>query len=82
MYTFCNLYKISKQSWSFFPQIVYFNWGKGQPYPHKDGQDCVEIGSSRFEDGKWEDIQCIYEMKFICEKPGTASTKGIVAIKV
>ncbi|GFN83274.1 macrophage mannose receptor 1 [Plakobranchus ocellatus] len=55
--------------------IIYTHWGPGQPSNHqtaghKEGQDCVEIGSQKYKT-QWNDADCTKAHKFICELPAT-----------
>ncbi|RUS91679.1 hypothetical protein EGW08_000505, partial [Elysia chlorotica] len=54
-------------------KVTYFNWGQGQPNnipsaTSRDGQDCVEIGSSFVAASQWNDNACSDTAKYICEK--------------
>lgn len=40
------------------------NWNDGEPNNAED-EDCVE----RLENGRWNDLDCSFQRKVLCEKP-------------
>jgi len=44
----------------------YNNWCKNQPNDYK-GQDCAAIKAANQNIGKWHDIRCSGNKRFICE---------------
>ncbi|GFO21671.1 macrophage mannose receptor 1 [Plakobranchus ocellatus] len=75
-------------SWKWLDEsfsLVYAHWGPGQPSNHqtaghKEGQDCVEVGSQKIKT-HWNDADCTKAHKFICERVATSPfTVGVLVI--
>ena len=43
--------------------LLYHNWGPGEPNNYNGEEDCVTIRR-----GVWFDIPCVWKAQFICEK--------------
>ena len=44
-------------------------WGTGEPNDSGLGEDCAAMGT----DGKWADVGCGEQFRFVCEKPRPAT---------
>ena len=50
----------------------YKNWRGNEPDNHNGNEDCVvivRISTDPYHYGKWSDISCSLERKYICENP-------------
>ncbi|XP_072392646.1 lectin subunit alpha-like [Diabrotica undecimpunctata] len=48
-------------------EIVFFDWGTGEPDDVNGTEQCISITSKTYVSGSWNDINCSVQMGVICE---------------
>ena len=57
--------------WTDGTTFSYDNWNTNQPSNTNNKQDCVKIKTN----GKWDDVTCKKEIKYVCEKGDSSMTR-------